>query len=173
MNNKTVPGGRHLTWLLGGGLSLLTLFVIAVAVGSLSQDSGVAPSPSEPTGGAGVPSYAPSDSPTTTTTSRAPEISFTVTTTLAENGLEERTTVYFDGENLGSLFVNQSEPTDELIITADEAGEYSYELVVQYIYVDDAGETQNADLIGTGTIYIDDGSILNVFFDSGSALLRE
>jgi hypothetical protein len=126
------------------------LAVLAVVAGALLYTSSpvpVADDSAAPTAPAAPPEITPSAAGT---------VSFTITDNLASFQTAESVTVYSFGQEVGTLRVNSSSPTDELTVTS-EPGQVDYQLQVEMVVTEEYGG-RHITLNGAGAITAYEGA---------------
>jgi hypothetical protein len=141
------PPGRSRSGIVVAAV-LGVLAVLAVVAGALVYTSipvdGTSPAPTAP---------AP---PPEITPSAAAEVTVTITDNLASFQTAESATVYSFGEEVGTLRINSSSPTDELTVTS-EPGQVDYQLQIEMVLTDEYGG-HHITLNGAGSISAYEGA---------------
>lgn len=88
-------------------------------------------------------------------------VDFTIRDNLAPEQAAEEVIILIDGKNVGTLTVDQNNRTDELDVSVDGPGRYSYTASANAIFQDQAGQFE-ASGTGQGTIEIRDGKVFEV-----------
>lgn len=83
---------------------------------------------------------------------------FVIRDELAPEQVGEEVTVLIDGRNVGTLSVDQNNRTDEIDVSVDAPGRYSYTASADAVFQDQAGQFELSGT-GQGTIEVSDGKV--------------
>jgi len=99
----------------------------------------------------------------TTAEGSAAPIRFSVLDQLTEGCEEETITVALEGQQVATLHATRADPVATKTVQATVAGNYSYVLDAEVLWVDDAGRMQRTVTTGRSSVYIKDGTRLEVY----------
>lgn len=106
----------------------------------------------------------PADKPTqpAPTTEAAQPIAFTVSDRLTEGVEEETVYVSIEGNRVATLHASRERPDAAEEVEATSAGNYSYVVDAEVLWVDSDGLPRRTAASGRGSVYIEDGAELAV-----------
>jgi hypothetical protein len=98
-------------------------------------------------------------------------IRFSIYDQLTEGFEEETVLVSLEGTQVASLYATLGQPVASQQVEASEAGNYWYVLDAEMLWRDEAGDPQTMRATGQGSVYIGDGTRLDVYVhDDGDVL---
>jgi hypothetical protein len=150
--------GQVLTALLG-----VTAAVVSVLIATgLQRDPPPTPLP--------IPAPSTQRTSETPTTPPVEDINLTISDQLTDGAEEETVVVVLEGARVATLHATSDSPVVSERVTATTSGNYDYQLDAVIKWYDDAGELQETQASGHGSVYIDDGMRLDVYvhFDGDS-----
>jgi hypothetical protein len=104
----------------------------------------------------------PATAATTAKRSAAP-IRFSISDRLTEGCEEETIAVALEGQQVADLHATRANPVVTKTVQATVPGNYSYVLDAAVIWIDDSGVTQRTVTTGRSSVYIKDGTRLEVY----------
>jgi hypothetical protein len=145
-----------LTGVLGGGFEVKEIKIPRIGIGSrlLSAAAGLG----FLLWGAGIAS---STQLSATSGFRSP-VTVTIRDSLGSNQISEQVRVLIDGDEAGTLTVNEHYPQSTLTVTVPKEGQYSYILEARAVFVDDDGGMRELVGAGQGAINIRAGKIFEL-----------
>jgi hypothetical protein len=137
-----------LTGVLGGGFEVKEIKIPRIGIGSrlLSSAAGLG----FLLWGTGMAS---STEPSVTTGLRSP-VTVTIRDSLGSNQISEQVRVLIDGDEAGTLTVNEHYPQSTLTVTVPTEGQYSYILEARAVFVEEDGGMREMVGAGQGAINI-------------------
>jgi hypothetical protein len=173
--------GQIFTALIGLAAALVPVMVATDVVGPGQNHSNVLPAvvstppnpSSAPPSRTPEPSQEPTQTPTQTPkpsptptpppSSPAEWIDLTISDQLTDGAEEETVVVTLEGSRVATLHASREEPVVSERVEASRPGNYDYVLDAEIAWYDEAGELQFTRASGRGSIYIDDGTRLDVY----------
>jgi hypothetical protein len=87
---------------------------------------------------------------------------FVIRDRLGSEQVNEAVVVSVDGEDVGNLYVDRDNPSDELEVSLDDPGTHNYTIGLSATMENSSGRQSDASASGIGTIDVRDGKVFAI-----------